>query len=736
MVTSGGQTVTYGYHPASGLLGTTSYNGTTAVARVYDALGRTQSVTTTPASGVAQSYAYTYDSLSRRTRVTREDASYWAFDYNDRGELTSGKKNWPDNAPVLGAQTEYAFDNVGNRTASRAGGNASGALRQSLYTTNALNQYELRTVPGAADVAGTAHPSATVTVNGGQTARRGDYFYREMPVNNSAGPAYAQVGVVGARTNFGAGGEDAVTERGGRVFVPQAVEAYTYDADGNLTSDGRWNYTWDAENHLASMEAKPGVPAEAKLRLEFAYDWSGRRIRKQVYAWSAATGGYQLQSVSKFVYDGWNLAAELDGAGALVRGYVWGQDLSGTLDDAGGVGGLLLVRQGGDTYHVGYDGSGNATTLVNAATGAVAASYEFDPFGNTLKAVGEFAASNPFRFSTKYADAETGLVYYGERYYQPQTGRWLSRDPLGEASGPNVYAFVGNNPVSLVDPTGLYEEDVHFYLTYFLAMQVGCFDSAEAHWIADADQKADEDGDKAPATGHGWPGKILGPATSLFPLPFTEEDNEARERHRTYHALTDPWNHPGNIANLMRDTNLPFRCRRDKKKENDAVREQKLRNFGTALHYTQDTFSHRGYTSDNYGHGVEKIRGKQHMPDKTHGRGLTPIVDPMSWIPRLDARNQLQWEEYSRVDRAWEMVRDTWRRMQQWCSYNECFGSKKQLDQQQRNWETARPFIQQFLESNGTRNPGDGNANPNNRSISPAEMDFKRQILRVPRRHR
>lgn len=105
--------------------------------------------------------------------------------------------------------------------------------------------------------------------------------------------------------------------------------------------------------------------------------------------------------MSKFVYDGWNLAAELDGAGALVRGYVWGQDLSGSLDEAGGVGGLLLIRQGGDTYHVGYDASGNLTTLVNAATGAIAALYEFDSFGNTLKAVGEFAAANPFRFSTK-----------------------------------------------------------------------------------------------------------------------------------------------------------------------------------------------------------------------------------------------------------------------------------------------------------------------------------------------
>lgn len=738
-ITSGGQTVTYAYQPASGLLGATTYGGgVTVLGRSYDTFGRTQSITTTPASDIAQSYTYTYDSLSRRTRVTREDGSYWAYDYDDRGELTSGKKFWPDNTPVFGAQTEYAFDNVGNRTAARAGGNTVGALRQSLYTANALNQYTQRTVPGAADVTGTANASATVSVNNEPTARRGDYFYKELAVNNSAGPVYAQVGVVGARNNFGAGGEDAVTERGGRVYVPQAVEAYAYDADGNLTSDGRWNYTWDAENRLTSMEARPNVPAEARLRLEFAYDWSGRRIQKKVYAWDAGAGGYQLQSVAKFVYDGWNVMAELDGAGALVRGYVWGQDLSGSLDGAGGTGGLLLVRQGGNTYHVGYDASGNATTLVNAATGVIAASYEYDPFGNTLKAVGDFAASNPFRFSTKYADAETGLVYYGERYYQPQTGRWLSRDPLGEAGGPNLYAFVGNSPIGHIDPTGLYEEDVHYYLTYFLAMQVGCFDKDESRWIADADQKADEDDDKEPASGHGLVGKILGAATSVFPIPFTDEDNDARRRHRTYHALTEPWNHDGNIANLMRDTVLPYPCRRDKRKENNAVREQKLRNFGTALHYAQDVFSHRGYTSDNVGHGIEVIRGHQDMPDKTYGSAWTPITDPRSFIPKLDSKKRLQFERYSRVDRAWEMVRDTWNRMKNWCSANECFGSPEQQKQQAHNWETARPFIQQFLESNGGPRLPDGNLdprfNPDNRVINQQELDFKRQILRVPHR--
>lgn len=343
-VASGGQTAAYGYHPDSGLLAATSFTGGTVVGRSYNAAGRTQNITTTPAAGAAQSYTYTYNNLHQRTRVTREDGSYWAYDYNDRGELITGKKFWADNMPVFGQQTEYAFDNAGNRTASRAGGNQFGELRQSVYAANSLHQYTQRTVPGAADVTGTAHAAATVTVNNEPTARRGDFFYKELAVPNGAGPAYAPVNVVGARNNFGAGGEDAVTERGGRVFVPPAVEGYSYDADGNLTADGRWNYSWDAESRLTVMEARPNVPAAARLRLEFTYDWSGRRIEKKVSEWDAAAGSYQPKSVSRFIYDGWNLLAELDGAGSLVRSYVWGQDLSGSLEGAGGVGGLLLVK--------------------------------------------------------------------------------------------------------------------------------------------------------------------------------------------------------------------------------------------------------------------------------------------------------------------------------------------------------------------------------------------------------
>lgn len=298
-------------------------------------------------------------------------------------------------------------------------------------------------MPGAVDVLGTADAAANVTVNDQATTRKADYFYKELAVSNTAAPVYSQINVVGAKNNYGAGGEDAIAQQGGRVYAPQSVEAYAYDADGNLTNDGRWTYTWDAENRLTSLQAIASVPVEAKRRLEFAYDYMGRRIQKKVYGWNVPTSTYQLQSTTKFVYDGWNLVAELDGSNILIRSYVRGG------------GELLLVNGGGNAYQVGYDGNQSVGVLIKASDGSVSAAYDYDPFGQTVKAVGQYASQNPFRFSGKYADIESGLIYYGYRYYDPSTGRWVSRDPAEELGGTNLYAFVSNDAANHFDALGL-----------------------------------------------------------------------------------------------------------------------------------------------------------------------------------------------------------------------------------------------------------------------------------------
>jgi len=79
---------------------------------------------------------------------------------------------------------------------------------------------------------------------------------------------------------------------------------------------------------------------------------------------------------------------------------------------------------------------------------------EYGPFGELLRATGPMAKLNPFRFSTKYQDDETDLLYYGYRYYNASTGRWLNRDPIEELGGVNLYGFVANNPVNQIDILG------------------------------------------------------------------------------------------------------------------------------------------------------------------------------------------------------------------------------------------------------------------------------------------
>jgi RHS repeat-associated protein len=140
------------------------------------------------------------------------------------------------------------------------------------------------------------------------------------------------------------------------------------------------------------------------------------------------------------------------------------------LEAAGGIGGLLAVEQvevGGGTgqggvdagnYVFAYDGNGHVVQVLDwaaaSATAAIVAKYEYDPYGNVVASGGDYAAVTPLRFSTKYWDDETGLLYFGERYYSPKMGRWMSRNPLGEKAGADLYAFVRNHPAGAIDPLG------------------------------------------------------------------------------------------------------------------------------------------------------------------------------------------------------------------------------------------------------------------------------------------
>jgi RHS repeat-associated protein len=385
--------------------------------------------------------ALSYNAANQRTKNTLADGSYWMYAYDSLGQVTNGCKYFPNGAPVPGQQFDYAFDTIGNRTQTWSVGNTNGTgLFQANYTNNLLNQITGRGVPPFVDVTGASILTNTVTVNG-QTAYRNQEYYRQaLTVNNTNSALWTNITVSGGQT---------VT---GHVYVPQQPEVFQYDPDGNLTNDGRWAYSWDAENRLIGMTVNTNVGPQ--YQLTFAYDPKGRRIQKLV-----TTGGVPTYT-NNFLYDGWNLVAETGPNNSLIRTYVWGTDLSGSPQGAGGVGGLLLV-----TFHsslattnafVAFDGNGNVTALINAADGTLLANYDYGPFGEPIRLTGPLAKANPFRFSTKYQDDESDLLYYGRRYYKPSTGTWLSRDPIQEMGGLNLYCFVGNKTLSRVDKLGLF----------------------------------------------------------------------------------------------------------------------------------------------------------------------------------------------------------------------------------------------------------------------------------------
>lgn len=236
------------------------------------------------------------------------------------------------------------------------------------------------------------------------------------------------------------------------------VYRFTYDEDGNLVQDNRRVYIWDSDSRL---EASRPLPGAGGFAIRNSYDTLGRRVKKD--AWYVAPfGTYPPErpiSTTTYVFDGGLLVREtIEEIGGTVKQteYTWGKDISGSLDGAGGVGGLLAVKIDGATYVPIYDVGGNITGYCSSS-GSVIAERNYSPFGQMISARSD---NDPlfrrlhFWFSTKYLDLETGLYYFGGRFYSPFLCRWLNRDPIGEQGGLNLYAFCRNDPINNYDPNG------------------------------------------------------------------------------------------------------------------------------------------------------------------------------------------------------------------------------------------------------------------------------------------
>ena len=200
------------------------------------------------------------------------------------------------------------------------------------------------------------------------------------------------------------------------------------DANGNLTAksdaSGNWIYSWDYENRLKQASLSGGVT------VTYFYDAMGRRTQR-----SSSAGG-----TMKFIYDGTDVTRDLDGGGSTITDYVNGPGNDNKLRQTGGGTASYFVTDHLGTTHILTDASGNITS-----------SLSYDSFGNGTSG----SASTRYTYTGRESDAETGLLYYRARWYDPGQGRFISEDPLGLAAGLNFYSYVGNSPTLYRDPSGL-----------------------------------------------------------------------------------------------------------------------------------------------------------------------------------------------------------------------------------------------------------------------------------------
>jgi RHS repeat-associated protein len=396
----------------------------------------------------ARTNGFTYDSGHRLATVI-SPAGTFTYAYKGPGNLVTNLA-LPNNSRITNA-----FDSVGRLSTTRLLTSGDSLLNSYAYIYNLAGQRTNLTRTDGSRVTNTYDNLGQLQSakgSGGQSTENLGYLYDTAWNLNK-------------RTNNGAPTTFAVNVKNELTTV--AGYGCVYDNNGNLTSrqtagSSYVYYGYDDENQLTSVATDTyGTPTGSRWRYTFTYDGRGRLRKRVDYTWNTyPPGSWQESGQVRYVYDGMRVIQERSSANTPTVAYTRGNDLSGSLEGAGGIGGLLARSHGysggafstHSFYHA--DGNGNVTYLETSAQG-LAASYRYDPYGNTLYSGGTLASANTYRFSSKEQMPNSGLYYYGYRFYDPNLQRWLNRDPLGEEGGFNLYGFVRNKSVGSFDPLGL-----------------------------------------------------------------------------------------------------------------------------------------------------------------------------------------------------------------------------------------------------------------------------------------
>ena len=402
-------------------------NSSAVISRTYDSLGRPKTVLLKGTTAAA----YTYDAATGRYATVKNNSATVTYSYLDKTNLPS-VQTWKKGTSSAFLTVSNTYDAYNRLTQINA--NSS---NQAAYVYDSLGRRTSATLQDDTAWNYTYNQRSEITSAIRKNASN--------VMQNNMRYVFDNIG------NRTSSYEDATS----KTYDANSLNQYTeidvtggssvcplYDDDGNMTQFDSSTYTYDAENRLVGA-------LNGNTRLEFIYDALGRRVAKKLYQYDS------LSKHERYVYDGMKLLATYNAKSsfAKINSFLWqpfGLDVP------------LIMTYNSTVYGYLVDANKNVLGLFNPSKTRVA-TYLYGPFGQKLSESGTIAANNPLQFSSEQFDADLGLIYYNYRYYLPSIGKWLTKDPIGEQGGWNLYAFCGNNATVLYDHLGFNWFERNFY---------------------------------------------------------------------------------------------------------------------------------------------------------------------------------------------------------------------------------------------------------------------------------
>ncbi|NVN92198.1 MAG: hypothetical protein HXX11_16570 [Desulfuromonadales bacterium] len=437
---------------ADGQTSTFSYKGRLPIVEEDNSFNYDENHNIISASGGSASYGY--DPYNRRTSMSMMEVvdsgliyNSSTFAYDNESRLSSIDGPWDNDTITLqrdangritgmsvqGGQTvSYSHDNLDRLTAiqtetgaySYTYAGASRLPRKLTRPNGSYTEYQYDSLGQLLSLAN-KNSSGAVISSYDYTYNSQDQRAKETVTNGPAIPSFQS-------------GTTTYTHNNLNQMLSSSDADFTY-LNGSLQMESKNGASYNSAFSFSYMHKMLELLFGANgIDTYYSYDADRFMLRKR-------TEGAQA-SETRYVRIGDLALQERDANNNVIREYLWEPG------HLGGIGGLLDLKQGGQHYSYLYDGKGNVTALIDGDQ-AVTRAYSYDPFGVPTASSG--ALNQPYRFSTKPYDDNTGLVYYGYRFYKPDIGRWISRDPIRERGGLNLYGFVNNDPINTIDPLGL-----------------------------------------------------------------------------------------------------------------------------------------------------------------------------------------------------------------------------------------------------------------------------------------